>query len=278
MKFFKAIWTLSLSSAYNYVRSRNIFGSFERKMVVVELDSPFPKALKINIEKSSPEYRAISTGEYESFLIDYIKDLKIDKTSPVIWDIGAHVGYLSMILGKQFLGKGKIVSFEPNFNNVNNFKNNLSLNPELTNVTLEHSAVGAEVGELTFNLSRSKNNPTTMGGFINTALPPLELDAYKKMGFYSTIVPCTTIDDYVSKRAELQPDIIKIDVEGAELEVLKGGLQYLKVKMPVLIIEVHHIVLLYKVTNELRELGYKIILINEASASSSVCTIAATKQ
>lgn len=276
MGFFNTIWKSSLSDLYAYIRNNNILGSFEKKMEVVDLKGPDAEGVKIQTVKSLREYQSIQIGEYESFLIEYIKNLKLSNKNLIIWDLGAHVGYLSILLANLFRNNAKIVSFEPNINNINNFKSNLSLNPQLTNIILEHSAVGATVGELTFNLSRSKNNPTTMGGFISTATPPLEQKLYKKMGFYSTKVPCTTIDDYLRRHSELKPDLLKIDVEGAELEVLYGGINFLKEHKPVLIIEVHHIILLYKVTELLKGLDYKIQLLNEEEASPSVCTIAAT--
>lgn len=275
MSFLNTLWKLSPSDLYAYIRSHNVFGSFEKKFEVVDLKVAGSSGIKIQTLKSSPEYHTIATGEYESFLIDYIKGVQFNMKNPVIWDLGAHVGYISLILGSHFRDNGKIVSFEPNINNVNNFKSNLQLNPSLTNIKLEYSAVGGTIGELTFTLSRSKNNPTTMGGYISSALPPLEEQAYKKMGFYTTNVPCITIDEYVKRNPTLQPDLLKIDVEGAELEVLHGGSDYLKQHKPILVIEVHHIVLLYKIMNFLDSLDYRIALLNEASASPSVCTITA---
>jgi FkbM family methyltransferase len=275
MNILKCIWESSLSDLYTYLRNNKIFGSFDKKFEIVDLKVAGQHKIKIQTLKSSPEYQAIATGEYESFLIDYIKDAKFNKKNSVIWDLGAHVGYISLVLGSLFKDNGKIVSFEPNINNVDNFKTNLQLNPTLTNIKLEYYAVGRTVGELNFTLSRSKNNPTTMGGFISSALPPLEEEAYKKMGFYTTKVMGITIDEYIKRNPALQPDLLKIDVEGAELEVLHGGIEYLNQYKPILVIEVHHIVLLFKVVSFLESLGYKIALLNEASASPSVCTITA---
>jgi len=276
MNILKLIWKSSLSDLYTYIRSNNIFGSFEKKLEVIDIGNT-EDGIRIYTLKSSHEYKSIRSGKYESFLIEYIRKLNIGKDKVIIWDLGAHVGYVSILLGNIFKSQGTIVSFEPNPNNVSNFTRNLELNPQLNNIILEHTAVGGDVGEMVFNLSRSKNNPTTMGGYISTALPPLEKVQYSRMGFYSTIVPCTTIDNYISMHPDLRPDIIKIDVEGAELEVLEGGLDFLTIYKPILILEIHHIVLLYKIMKILKKMGYVTEILNHESASPSVCTIAANR-
>jgi len=76
------------------------------------------------------------------------------------------------------------------------------------------------------------------------------------------VVPCITLDD-VSRELKTigigKVDVIKIDVEGAEIEVLKGAKNLLESDKPILIIEVLNDINLLRVKNMLKRYGYKIM-------------------
>ena len=73
---------------------------------------------------------------------------------------------------------------------------------------------------------------------------------------YVSVVPTVTIDA-VAERLRLQPDVLKIDVEGAELSVLKGALDTLRKSRPIILIEIHSEELLAACIAFLGPLGYE---------------------
>jgi len=85
----------------------------------------------------------------------------------------------------------------------------------------------------------------------------------------------TTIDEMINEI--VPPDIIKIDVEGAELLVLRGGKDFLQHKSPKLLLEIHNITLMHDIVNLLRDLNYDTNILDEENAELSRCFITAQK-
>jgi FkbM family methyltransferase len=123
-------------------------------------------------------------------------------------------------------GAKEVIVFEPMPVNTQKIKNFIALNSDLP-VTLIEKAVSNKSGKTVFNIMPED----TMGKLDES---PFEADAET---LQQVEVTTDTIDNIVTYHPE--PDLIKIDVEGAEELVLKGGLELLKRKKPVLMIEVH---------------------------------------
>ena len=116
-----------------------------------------------------------------------------------------------------------------------------------------------------------------MGGHLERALPPLSQAEYEQASFKDTMVPTVRIDTLVETRGERPPNIIKIDVEGAEELVLRGGTNLLTKQSPVLLIEVHHICLMFSIQKLLLDWGYQTRILDQEHASPSRCFIMAEK-
>ena len=88
-------------------------------------------------------------------------------------------------------------------------------------------------------------------------------DTGRRKGYKRTVVRQITLDEFCNLH-ELQPQLIKIDVEGAELRVLKGGVKVLRQHMPTIFLSVHprHIAESGGSTEELErfieEMGYRV--------------------
>ncbi len=76
------------------------------------------------------------------------------------------------------------------------------------------------------------------------------------------MVPVTTIDNFVYEQKNPGPDIVKIDVEGAEALVLRGMKNVIRDFKPVLLCEMHG--RNSEVENVLREAGYNIVVLGES--------------
>jgi FkbM family methyltransferase len=141
----------------------------------------------------------------------FVKDNMIQK-GDVIFECGAHHGCSTLLLANWVGDKGKVIAFEPVPSNCDIVNKNLELN-NIKNVTLERKAVGSESKMIRINaLSNSMISLTKQG---------IE-------------VPLVTLNAYESQN----PSMLKIDVEGFELEVLRGASNILA-KTPKLAIEVH---------------------------------------
>jgi FkbM family methyltransferase len=168
------------------------------------------------------------TGDYEDK-----ETLKIFcswlKEDTVLYDLGANVGYYAFI-ANQFIHQGKIYSFEPLPANIETFNAHLQLNKNRlprTNITLLPYAVSDEEKEVVFS-----NNSKTIEG--NTYIDSV-LHATSSRDL---LVKCFSIDGLVQQGYQV-PHVLKIDVEGAEYDVLRGAENTIKKFRPNILLATH---------------------------------------
>ncbi len=171
--------------------------------------------------------------DYQSWLLYFYCDydssfdvLKYSKKGYTIIDVGGNIGQTAMMLGKSVGKNGTIISFEPFHKTHKHFKYNLSLNKDINNIVLEHSGLGETISVSSMVEVCSTNS----GG--NRITNSQELDQT------SVSVKITTLDEYILEKNISKIDLIKIDVEGFEMKVLKGSLNTLKRNKPDLFIEI----------------------------------------
>ena len=123
-------------------------------------------------------------------------------------DVGANVGLLTLALASTVGPAGRVFAFEPEARVRAQLLKTLHLNG-LAQVTLSAAAVGREAGRLAFNQS------PVIGHSSLYALPPDE-QAQARVAEVEVV----RLDDAIP--AGLKLDVVKIDVEGAELDVLAG--------------------------------------------------------
>ena len=148
----------------------------------------------------------------------------IIKDNFLVFDIGAHIGYYTAILSSLSQG-GKIIAFEPDRENLKYLKKNVEEN-SLNNVTIIEKAVSSKVGQSSFY--RDVNTGRTSS---------LETDAWhpNAVQIRQEIVNTTTLNEAAAQYGV--PNFIKCDVEGHEVDVLKGAIEVLPNK-PILFLEV----------------------------------------
>lgn len=144
----------------------------------------------------------------------------------VVFDLGAHVGYYSMALAtKQGV---QVYAFEPFPTNRALLERHLTLN-HVENVEVLPYAVAAEEGTVEFS---NIENPTG-----NTYVTQ---SAHFQMSQEVISVPKVSIDHLVIEKGRLRsPDLIKIDVEGAEHDVLLGARQTIEQFRPIILLATH---------------------------------------
>jgi FkbM family methyltransferase len=144
-----------------------------------------------------------------------------------VYDVGANVGFTAVLAARQVLPGGRVVCFEPLQANADLIHHNARLNG-FSDIDVRVEALGRNDGEAEFTLSHSP----TWGRLSEAGATP---DASG-----SIRVPVRSLDSLRANEGIAPPDLIKMDVEGAEAEVLAGAVNLLTDARPVLVVELHH--------------------------------------
>ncbi|MGD0178977.1 MAG: FkbM family methyltransferase [Terriglobales bacterium] len=148
------------------------------------------------------------------------------RSGMVFLDIGAHHGIYSIVAAKRLGTDGTVVAFEPSLREFRRLRLHLRLN-RMHWVRSEPVAIGAAASTRRF--FEVIGGDSTRGGLR----PPATRDEIAE-----TSVETVRLDDYVSRFPLKRVDIVKLDVEGGELEVLQGASNVLTKFRPVFICEV----------------------------------------
>ena len=134
------------------------------------------------------------------------------KPGMVFVDIGANIGYYSLIASKLVGGNGKVFSFEPWSRNRSILEENIKLN-NFFNITIIPKAVSNEVND-SVKIYLPKDN--------NCGMPSLKKVNEDNYTDKFELTSTTTFQDFLNTFKPGRIDVIKIDAEGSELNILKG--------------------------------------------------------
>jgi FkbM family methyltransferase len=129
----------------------------------------------------------------------------------VVLDLGAHNGFYTLLASRRVGSTGLVVAFEPSPRERNRLLTHLQLN-RCKNVHVESLAVGDARAKADFFVVDGA------GTGLNSLRCPSSNEPVQKV-----TVSVTTLDDYLLRTQLSKVDFVKMDVEGAELSVLKGG-------------------------------------------------------
>ena len=161
--------------------------------------------------KSGLQFEMASFPEEEEAIEEYFKWYR-PKTGDMVFDMGAHCGISAYHLSKLVGESGKVVAFEPDPVNYEILKRNIDRHG-LTNVIAERAAIAGTAGKLGFNSE----------GSIGSSLQSLLL----RNSVGSTVmVDAITLADAFERWGT--PAFCKIDIEGAEIDVLTNSAEVLK--------------------------------------------------
>jgi len=172
----------------------------------------------------------------------------------VVFDVGAHIGFFTLWFAKLVGPQGRVVAFEPCPQNTPLLDANVRLNtPRTANVRVVPAAVGREKGTIMLQTSGGVSTMSRVGGLPLTGADHLVRTA---------TVECLALDSFTFDRS-LQPSHIKIDVEGAELDVLEGARRVLAELRPIVFLEAHFSIAdMRPLTNILAALNYECLDLN----------------
>ena len=200
-----------------------------------------------------PEDKGIWTGGYEREFAGRVA-AAIPKGG-VSYDIGGWHGFFSGVMAAN--GARKVVVFEPLPTNIERIQRVMALNPGLP-IELMATALGEKSGEAELVI------------MPESSMAKLAASSFQRDQTVGEriVVPIVAIDELVASGKAPPPDLMKLDVEGAELMVLKGASRTLAAHGPRIFAEVHSSALLVDVTAFLTGLGYQVDRIDSDPAAA----------
>lgn len=192
-------------------------------------------------------------------LLNFLEHTNLkNKNELIIFDIGSNVGMYSLLFANTFNKYNKIYSFEPIKKTFNFLEKNIKLNNysniEIFNFGFTNIEGNYNIGFPNPNINERYNNINKN----DTGLCSLFGTENKEL------IYCDTLDNFIKKNNINKIDFIKIDVEGSEFNILKGGYNTLKNLKPILFFEFNKLTKLLSNINEkelyqyLNDLNYNI--------------------
>ena len=200
----------------------SLFVDTKKKHLIQRNDIHFEVDLTEGIDLSLYLFNDFQSHVYKNKFVQL-------KADDIIFDIGANVGIMSLNFAKN-ASNGKVYAFEPTHYALNKLKKNLSLNPKLAKRIIVTN---------TFISASSDANPNITAFSSWSLTNRTENDHQFHLGTPKSTegVPSITLDDFVSNHNINKLDFIKIDTDGHEYEVFKGGKNTIQTLRPKIIFE-----------------------------------------
>jgi FkbM family methyltransferase len=175
------------------------------------------RGLRIDPGGAHPGY-ALGTSE------QVLQQALVELLGPgdVFYDVGANVGFFTLLAARLVGPRGAVLAFEPDPRNAEVLRSNVARN-DLENVEVFEQAVADSAGRRTLVLAESTASHLADGG------PEDE----------TTVVDVVTLDDLEGAPGHRPPSAIKLDVEGAEVAALRGAARLIARHRPTIICELH---------------------------------------
>ena len=228
---FKRLLDLTTNSALNIYSLQNILSSGQNREIIMSQNGILLRMKEseriYNWDPSDPRTAItclVAYGEYEPLETKVLSSFA--RGSRAIIDVGANVGYYSIELNHVQPKEGKLVCFEPVATTCVQLERNIELNKLQKMVTVFN--LGLSDRDLTTTMFLPKKSGSSAASARN--LHPDE-------EFTSQVVMMTSLDKVYPTLGLNGCDLIKIDVEGGELNVIQGALETIKRFRPVIFAE-----------------------------------------
>lgn len=166
-------------------------------------------------------------GTYEMDIQAAIQSLV--RPGCVAYDVGANIGYISLLLARRVGPGGQVFAFEALPANVDRLKQNLETSGLAARVQVVHAAVIDETRDVQFYVGPS-------GG-----MGKAEGSAGRQEYAYQQVVlaPGLSLDHFVYQQGNPAPQVVKMDIEGGEVLALPGMRRVLAEARPLMLLEMH---------------------------------------
>ncbi len=198
-----------------------------KRSFIIHLSDFIEKQVKkddmiFHVSNSLIQWRVNSFYEKEPETIDWINSFEKDS---VFWDIGSNIGLYSIYAAKR--KNAKVFSFEPSTSNLRILSRNIFINKLSNQIYLIPLALNSKNS---LNFSQIKESTFREGGAENSFSVDYNWQgkSFKPKNEYNTLG--TSIDFLTKNKIIPLPNYIKIDVDGIEHLILRGGIETLKSK------------------------------------------------
>jgi FkbM family methyltransferase len=216
----------SFSSLRFIYKARTILGFRDTPLIKISVPKYGYRVLcPINVNKDD----FINMTIREEEIIQHFQPHKGD----IVVDVGAHVGRYTLIASKRVGLNGRVIAIEANPDNFQMLNRNVKLN-QLTNVTSLNCAIYSQETKIKLYLAGEGMGQT----IYNTIMTERANEGKEKF----LEISANTLDHLLKLQEISEVNWIKIDVEGAELEVLRGATDIISHSKDItLLIEVHNL-------------------------------------
>lgn len=180
------------------------------------------QGLRFNVANS---HSGFLLGSHETEVQQVLRSVL--RPGMVYYDVGANVGFFAVIAARLVGPSGRVFCFEPLPANARQIEYNAKLNG-FSSIVARSEALGGSNRSETFSLSAEP----TWGALATVGKAPDKASGEMQ-------VTVRTLDSLCGADGLPYPDLMKIDVEGAEEEMLMGAQETLSASRPLLVIELH---------------------------------------
>jgi len=156
-----------------------------------------------------------------------IQEILLERLKPgmVFYDLGANIGFFSLLAARLVGAAGQVFSFEPDPEIAGRLRRNIARNGFI-NGTVVEAGVWSANGDLIFVAADQSAPDRGVGKFVAG-----------ESAAAGTPKRCVALDGFFHSAPT--PDVIKCDVEGAEIEVFRGAAKLLEARHPLILCEMH---------------------------------------
>ena len=214
-----------MTSAEFRDKNRDYAHTNDRTLVIKELDGSEPVRLFVDLSDHVIGLNIVR-GRYEADEVAFVRSL-VQRGDTVV-DVGAHIGFFTMQLAALVGPQGRVYAFEPLGANADLVERSIHENAFGGRVVFARAAVGAASGVARLTYPRETLN--SGGAYL------LRDDDAPLPGNLAADTPVVALDDAgIDRRVRF----IKMDVEGAEPQVLRGAARLLARDRPIIMSELH---------------------------------------
>ncbi|PWH16544.1 MAG: hypothetical protein DDG59_09260 [Anaerolineae bacterium] len=217
-------WVYRLPWLANWLR-RRVNRAVGNNLQWVEITAGGLRGLSLYLDLS--QEKDYWLGTYEPDLQRAIEEWV--QAGQTAYDVGANVGYVTLLFARRVGEQGKVIAFEPFPANVHRLKQNLAANAGLAPMEVVAAAVVEAAQTVTFLIGPSDDTGRVV-----------EHGTDVSAGSEQLAVPGVALDALVFEQGYPPPQVVKIDVEGGEVAVLRGMRRLLEQVRPLVLLETHN--------------------------------------
>ncbi len=210
---YNAAWGLGLRS-WSFAKRLGVLGRLEPVLLKVapilipppaqEMEVALPWGARMLVPPRSPSARNYSLGLYEPDVSDLFREILHEGAT--VLDLGAYIGYYSLLASHLVGATGRVYAFEPDPRSYSYLVRNISASGCL-NMVADSRAVADRAGSATF-VAEPDGERSYLTGPLKGSAP--------------TAVQTVTLDSFFASRGWPSVDLVKMDIEGSEAAALRG--------------------------------------------------------